>query len=215
MENASRAFLDAVRKSMRQIRTAIGSATINPDLLTAAERIQYQGYLHREDTNAVILDLAKSGVAIKEIVRRTGHSRGLVRRVLRGQRSDVFRVRENSLEVYLPWLDAQWSAGHRNGTQLWRELTRQPSGPTREIIQSLRPVLFVPPLKLVPSLTRYSEFMTQIRHPLARFQAGHKLHSFVHCSNLFPGHGPSSTPSKVLPMSPVIFVTYVSGLHPV
>jgi transposase len=125
MENASRAFLDAVRKSMRQIRTAIGSATINPDLLTAAGRIQYQGYLLREDTNAAILDLAKSGVAIKEIVRRTGHSRGLVRRVLRGQRSDVFRVRENSLEVYLPWLDAQWSAGHRNGTQLWRELTRQ------------------------------------------------------------------------------------------
>ena len=62
----SRAFLDAVRKSMRQIRTAIGSATINPDLLTAAERIQYQGYLHREDTNAAILDLAKSGVAIKK-----------------------------------------------------------------------------------------------------------------------------------------------------
>lgn len=125
MENASRAFLDAVRKSMRQIRTAIGSATINPDLLTAAEQIQYQGYFHREDTNAAILDLAKSGVEIKEIVRRTGHSRGLVRRVLRGQKSDVFRVWENSLEVYLPWLDAQWSAGHRNGTQLWRELTRQ------------------------------------------------------------------------------------------
>lgn len=40
LENASRAFLDAVRKSMRQIKTAIGSATINPDLLTAAERIQ-------------------------------------------------------------------------------------------------------------------------------------------------------------------------------
>ncbi|KQS99274.1 hypothetical protein ASG42_27985 [Rhizobium sp. Leaf391] len=88
MENASRAFLDAVRKSMRQIRTAIGSKAINPDLLTAAERIQYQGYLDREDTNALILDVAKSGVAIKEIVRRTGHSRSLVRRILRGQRSD-------------------------------------------------------------------------------------------------------------------------------
>jgi transposase len=81
---SSWALLDAVGKSMRQIRTAIGSATIIPDLLTAAERIQYQGYLHREDTNGVILDLAESGVAIKEIVRCTGHSRGLVRRVLRG-----------------------------------------------------------------------------------------------------------------------------------
>jgi transposase len=125
MENASRAFLDAVRKSMRQIRAAIGAATINPDLLTAAERIQYEGYLRREDTNAVILGLAKDEVAIKEIVRRTGQSRGLVRKVLRGQRADVFRVRESSLELYLPWLDAQWAAGARNGTELWRQLRSQ------------------------------------------------------------------------------------------
>ncbi|MDB5524274.1 MAG: Mobile element protein [Rhizobium sp.] len=132
------AFLDAVRKPMRQIRTAIGAATINPAPLTAAERIQYEGYLRREDTNAAILDLAKSGAAIKEIVRQTRYSRGLVRRVLRGQRSDVFRVRENSLDLHLPWLDAQWAAGHRNGTELWRQLKSQgsaaafalsPSGP--------------------------------------------------------------------------------------
>ncbi len=105
--------------------TAIGAATINPDLLTAAERIQYEGYLRREDTNAAILELAKAGVTIKEIVRRSGNSRGLVRRVLRGQRSDVFRVRENSLELHLPWLDAQWSAGRRNGAELWRRLKAQ------------------------------------------------------------------------------------------
>jgi transposase len=35
MENASAAFLDAVRRSMRGIRTAIGATTINPALLTA------------------------------------------------------------------------------------------------------------------------------------------------------------------------------------
>lgn len=125
MENASHAFLGAVRKSMRKIRAAIGDATINPDLLTAAERIQYEGYLCREDANAVILGLAKEGVTIKEIVRRTGHSRGLVRKVLRGQRSDIFRLRESSLEVHLPWLDAQWGAGQRNGAQLWRHLKQQ------------------------------------------------------------------------------------------
>src|ERR1700727_3172614 len=34
MENASRAFLDAVRKSMRQIRTVIGAITIDPQLLS-------------------------------------------------------------------------------------------------------------------------------------------------------------------------------------
>src|ERR1700736_170475 len=42
MENGSHAFLDAVRKSMRQVRAAVGAATINPALLTAAERIQYE-----------------------------------------------------------------------------------------------------------------------------------------------------------------------------
>jgi transposase len=125
MENASRAFLDAVRKSMRQIRGAIGAVTIDPDLLTAAERIQYEGYQRREETNAAILGMAKEGATIKEIVRRTGHSRGLVRKVLRGQRSDVFRVRESSLELHLQWLDEQWAAGQRNSTELWRRLRSQ------------------------------------------------------------------------------------------
>jgi len=125
MENASHAFLDAVRKSMRQIRSAIGAAAVGPDLLTAAERIQYEGYLRREDANATILARAKNGAPIKQIVRETGHSRGLVRRILRGQRSDVFRTRESSLEAYLPWLDAQWTAGLHNGSELWRRLKSQ------------------------------------------------------------------------------------------
>ena len=92
-ENASRAFLDAVRKPMRLSRAAIGAATIDPELLTAAERIQYEGYLRREETNAVILGSAKDGTTIKEIVRRPGHSRGVVRKVLRGQRSRHPRLR--------------------------------------------------------------------------------------------------------------------------
>jgi transposase len=125
MENASHAFLAAVRGSMRQIRSAVGAMTIDPELLTSAERIQYEGYLRREDTNAAIQALANSGLRIKAIVRRTGYSRGLVRKVLRGQRSDVFRVRENSLEPYLLWLDAQWAGGHHNAAVLWRRLKAQ------------------------------------------------------------------------------------------
>jgi transposase len=125
MENASQAFLDAVRKSMRQIRTAIGATTINPELLTAAEKLQYEGYLRREETNAAILAMAKEGATIKEIVRCTGYSRGLARKVLRGQRSDIFRVRSSSLEPYLPWLDEQWAAGRCNGSELWRSVKRQ------------------------------------------------------------------------------------------
>ena len=83
---------DAVRKSMRQIRTVIGATTIDPELLTAAERLQYEGYLRREETNAAILALSKSGIPIKQIMRQTGHSRKLVRQVIRGERNDVFRT---------------------------------------------------------------------------------------------------------------------------
>jgi len=125
MENASRAFLNAVRKSMRNIRAVIGATTINPELLTCAERIQYEGYLHREETNAAVLAMAKDGVPIKQIVRGTGHSRKLVRQIIRGERSDVFRLRQSSLDAYLPLLDAQWDAGCRNAAELWRRLKAQ------------------------------------------------------------------------------------------
>ena len=54
MENASAAFLDAVRKSMRAIRIATGTPTITPELLPSAEKLRYESYLRREDTNAAI-----------------------------------------------------------------------------------------------------------------------------------------------------------------
>jgi transposase len=107
---------------MRQIRTIIGATTIDPKLLTAAERLQYEGYLRREETNVAILALSKSGTTIKQIVRQTGHSRKLVRQVIRGERNDVFRTRQSSLDLHLPWLDDQWASGCRNGAALWRRL---------------------------------------------------------------------------------------------
>ncbi len=125
MENASQAFLDAARKSMRDIRAAVGAATITPELLTSAEKLQYEGFQRREETNAAILAMSQEGATIKQIVRRAGYSRGLVRKVLRGQRSDIFRVRGSSLEPCLPWLDEQWAAGRRHGSELWRALKAQ------------------------------------------------------------------------------------------
>ena len=125
MENASAAFLEAVRRSMRQIRTAVGATIVNPDLLTSAERLQYEGYLRREETNASVLALFKQGMPLRQIASKTGHSRKLVRSVARGERSDVFRTRESSLEAHLPWLNAQWESGARNATALWRKLKRQ------------------------------------------------------------------------------------------
>jgi transposase len=107
---------------MRQVRTVMGATTIDLKLLTAAERIQYEGYLRREETNAAILALSTNGIPIKQIVRQTGHSRKLVRQVIRGERTDVFRTRQSSLDLQLPWLDDQWASGCRNGAELWRRL---------------------------------------------------------------------------------------------
>jgi transposase len=122
MENASAAFLDAVRKCMALIRSAIGATVIDPTLLTYAERVQYEGYLRREAANASILALVREGVPIKQIAKRTGHSQKVVRNVSRGLASDIFRTRTSCLEAYLPHLEAEWKAGCRNGSELWRRL---------------------------------------------------------------------------------------------
>ena len=72
MENASHAFLGSVRKAMHDIRKAIGAAIINPALLTKAEKLQYDGYLRREETNAAVMALSNGHVSIMEIV-GSGH----------------------------------------------------------------------------------------------------------------------------------------------
>ena len=67
MENVSTVFLDAVRKSMHPIRAAIGASTIDPALLTSAERLQYERHRCRAETNASILAMAGGGAAIEDI----------------------------------------------------------------------------------------------------------------------------------------------------
>jgi hypothetical protein len=64
MENASAAFLGAIKQSMQKIRKAFGTGVVDPALLTSAERRQYNGWIQREDKNAAVLALAKAGVPI-------------------------------------------------------------------------------------------------------------------------------------------------------
>ncbi len=82
---------------MNRIRTAIGATTINQELLTCAEKLRYQGYLQRQDSHAVITALVSNGVPLKEIVRRTGHSRNLVAKLA------ATAVRICSAPVKAPW----------------------------------------------------------------------------------------------------------------
>ncbi|MGY4353104.1 transposase [Bradyrhizobium sp. GM7.3] len=105
--------------------SSTNSTSIDPELLTCAEKLRYQGYLRRQDSHAVITALVSDGVPLKEIVRRTGHSRNLVRQISRGGGTDMFRTRQSTLDGHLPFLDAQWSGGCRNGAELWRRLKGQ------------------------------------------------------------------------------------------
>ncbi len=139
--------------------------------------MQYEGYRRREEANAAIRELVQAGVPIKAISRRKGHSRGLIRAVVRGGRTDVFRIRQSSLEPYLPWLDARWDEGSRNATALWRELKgRGFSGSLRVIGEwatrrRRAEMARAEALQRVPSARTVARLMTTGRERLTRSEA--------------------------------------------
>ncbi len=122
MANASAAFLEAVRRAMKPLREALGSDTIDPDLLTSMERRQLASAKRRDAINASVMTLRAADVSLKEIGRRTGLSRGTVRRIVRGERNDVFRPRQSSLARFESMLEGLWNDGGRNGAELHRQL---------------------------------------------------------------------------------------------
>ncbi|MDZ4309634.1 MAG: ISL3 family transposase [Cypionkella sp.] len=122
MENCSSAFLGVVRNSMRDIRRIVGTGRLDPKLMTAVERNQYEGWRRRSAENAIIMDMVMAKVPIKEIMRRTGRSRKCVRAIARGDQSEIFRPRASTLNGHLDWLSYEWDGGCRSGAELWRRL---------------------------------------------------------------------------------------------
>ena len=119
------------------------------------------------------MKLAADSIPIKEIVRRTGHSRRLVRQIVRGERTDVFRVRQSSLDAHLPFLDEQWISGCRNGAELWRRLkTRGFKGSLRIVAEwatrRRRAEQASDRLRKVPSARTIARSMTVARDHLSK-----------------------------------------------
>jgi len=134
LENASAAFLDIVRRHMRQLRRAISSGDINPDTLSKAEKVQWAGWQRREEMNQRVRALHGEGHGIKAIVKMTGVSRQTVRRILRGSRDDVFRSRESTLDRWTKHLETEWDSGCRNGAKLWRRLREAGFGGSSRVV---------------------------------------------------------------------------------
>jgi transposase len=134
VENASGAFLDVVRQNMRAIRAILASTAVDPSVLTSAERRQWDGFQRRKETAEAVIELARKGTPIKEIVRQLGLARMTVRRIVRGGGLDMFRTRISSLEPHLAALDAHWRDGCRNGAELWRRLRDQGFMGSRRVV---------------------------------------------------------------------------------
>ena len=122
LENATAAFVEAVKRQMRHLRRAITSGDIDPKALTAAEKLQWNGWQRRDEVNGMVRGLHRQGRSIKAIVRTTGVSRQTVRRILAGTRDDVFRSRETTLDRWAETLNTNWNGGCQNGSELWRRL---------------------------------------------------------------------------------------------
>lgn len=101
-EKASAAFLMAVRRRMRDLRRAFGQETLDPSVLTAAERVQFDGWRRRAAEAEAIRALHAEGPGLKEIARLTGRSRKLARDVVRGRATDPFRPRARFVRGRVP-----------------------------------------------------------------------------------------------------------------
>lgn len=134
IENASAAFLGAVRQHMRTIREVLASNALDPSVLTSAERRQWDGFQRRKETTDAVLALTRTGTPIKAVVRQLGLARMTVRRIVRGGGIDMFRTRFSTLDPHLATLDADWRAGGRNGAELWRRLRDQGFTGSRRVV---------------------------------------------------------------------------------
>jgi len=122
-ENASAAFLSAVRSELPRLRKAFSpEKPVDPETLSKAERLQWESAMTREAVNGQVLALAAQGVPLKAMARTTGLSRQTIRKIVRGQRHDVFRTRLSSLDPWLVRLESEWTGGCRVGAELWRRL---------------------------------------------------------------------------------------------
>ena len=111
LENATAAFVEAVKRRMGDLRRAITGDGVDPEALSAAEKKQWAGWQRRDEVNGTVRSLHGQGHSIKGIVRTTGVSRQTVRRILAGTRDDVFRSRETMLDRWAERLSAEWGRG--------------------------------------------------------------------------------------------------------
>ncbi len=121
-ENASAVCLRGSIRDAVPAPYARTRAAGHPATLTRAEHIQWDGTQLRQALNRQIVDLAGRGVPIKTMARTTGASCQTFRKILSGQRHDTFRQRQSALDAWSLTLEAEWNAGCKVCSELWRRL---------------------------------------------------------------------------------------------
>ena len=112
-----------MRSELPRLRKALSpEAPVDPETLSKAERLVWEAAVTREAVNGEVLALAAQSVPLKAMARTTGLSRQTIRKIVRGQRHDVFRTRQSSLDPWRVRLEAEWKGGCRVGAELWRRL---------------------------------------------------------------------------------------------
>jgi transposase len=122
MENASRSFLDAVRKSMRQTERPLGRRRSIPSCSLRPSAFNMKPFSGGKRSTPRSLPWRRTRCRSKRSCVVSVTAGNLF---AEGERQDIFRTRQSSLERHLPWLDARRSSGCRNSADLWRRLKGQ------------------------------------------------------------------------------------------
>ena len=104
----------------------------------------------RSDRYHQLVELRKQGLTLKEIARRLGMGERTVRywftRGIPYEKPQQRRKRRSGFDPYAGYVAEQWSQGHRNGQELWREIVVQGyRGSSRSVYRFLESLRQTPP----------------------------------------------------------------------
>lgn len=123
-------FLDRHHAELRAAARLCGAGVLPPARAFTPDVVKpspSNGDARRQVSYRMVTQLHAQGLAIKEIVRRTGVARNAVRRWIRAGEAAPYRQAPGPslLDRYTSFAEAAWHNGRRNPAAIWRALVEQ------------------------------------------------------------------------------------------